>query len=90
MAEAAELAQLVAQLADLRPQLAGARHAAQDRLQPLDVDGLHHVVGRAEAQRLDCALYARMAGDHHDLRGVARLEVADQVDPLAIGQLQVR
>ena len=42
----------LAQLADLLAQLAGARHAAQDRVQALDVDRLHQVVGGAEAQRL--------------------------------------
>ena len=89
MAEAAELAQLVPQLADLGAQLAGARHPAQDGLQALDVDRLDHVVGGAQAQRLDSALDAGVAGDHHDLRGVALLEVADQVDAFAVRQLQV-
>ena len=70
-------------------QLAGARHAAQDRLQALDVDRLHQVVGGAQAQRLDRALDAGVAGDQHHLGRLARLEVGDQVDALAVGQLQV-
>src|SRR5437870_5443195 len=52
MAVAAELAQLLAQLADLGAQLAGARHAAQDRAQALDSDRLHHVAGGAQSHRL--------------------------------------
>ncbi len=89
MAVAAELAQLLAQLADLGAQLAGARYAPQDRAQPLDVHRLHHVVGGAEAQRLHGALDARMAGDQHHLGGFLRLEVVDQLDALAVGQLQI-
>ena len=89
MAEAAELAQLVAQLADLGAQLAGARHAAQDRAQALDIDRLHHVVGGAQAQRLHRALDAGVAGDQHHLGRLARLQVVDQLDALAVGQLQI-
>jgi hypothetical protein len=89
VAVAAELAQLLAQLADLGAQLAGARHAAQDRTQPLDVDGLHQVVARAQAQRLDRALHARVACDQDDLGGFARFEVLDELDALSVGQLQV-
>jgi len=87
--EAAELAQLVAQLADLGAQLARARHAPQDRLQALHVHRLHHVVGGPQAQRLHRALDAGVPGDHHHLGRIARLEVGDQVDALAVGQLQV-
>src|SRR5215510_4579333 len=89
VAETAELAQLVSQFADLGAQLAGLRYPAQDRLQPLDVDRLHQIVGRAQAQCLDCALDARVAGDHHYLGRVARLEIRDELDALAVRELQV-
>ncbi len=89
MAEAAELAQLVAQLADLGAQLAGARHAPQDGAQALDVDGLHQIVRRARAQRRDRALHGRVAGDQHELRGGVLLDVVHELRALPVGQLQV-
>jgi hypothetical protein len=89
VAEAPEPAQLVAQLADLGPQLAGARHAPQDRLEPIHVDRLHHVVGGAEAERFHRAFDAGVTGDQHHLGGFARLQVGHQLDALAVGKLQV-
>ena len=89
MPVAAELAQLVAQLADLGAQLPRARHAPQDGAQPLDVDRLHHVVGRSQAQRLHRALDARVAGDQHHFGGLARFEIFHQLYALSVRQLQV-
>ena len=89
MAEAAELAQLIAQLADLGAQFPGLGHAPQDRLEAFHVHGLHQVVGRAQAQRLDRAFHAGVARDHHHLGLGARLEVRDQLHAFAVGELQV-
>ena len=88
-AEAAHAAQLVAQRADLRAQLAALRHAREHRLQALQVDGLGEVVGGAEAQRLDRALDARVAGDEDGLDRRAVLEVLEEVHAAAVGQPQV-
>ena len=89
MAEAAEPAQLLAQVADLGAQLVRARHALEDRAQPLDVDRLHDVVGRARAQRVDRAFDRRMAGDHHHFGRLALLEIVDELDAVAVGKLQI-
>ncbi len=88
-AEAPEAAQLVAQRADLRAQLAAARHARQHRLQALQVDRLGEVIGGAQAQRLDRALDARMPGDEDGLDRRAILEIVQQVHAIAVGQAQV-
>src|SRR3954470_9113835 len=85
VAETPEPAQLVAQLADLSAELPGLGHAPQDRLQALDVDLLHQIVGRTQAKRLDGALHARMSGYHYHLRRGTCLQVAHQLDAAPVG-----
>ena len=90
MAEAAEAAQLLSQLPDLRAQLVGAGDALQDRAQPLDVYRLHEVIGGPRPQRVHRAFYRRMTGDHHHFGRLALLEVVDELDSVSIRELQIR
>ena len=66
-AEAAELAQLAAQVPDLLLQLAGAHHVGEHALHPRHVDGLDQVVGGALPQRLHRGVDAGLPGDEDDL-----------------------
>ena len=67
----------------------GCVGAAPECKQPLDIDRLDEVVGRADAHRFDGAVDRRVAGDHHHLGLTWRLEVVDEIGSAAVGQLQI-
>ncbi len=83
-------AQLLAQFADLLFEVGGLRDATQDRLDPVEVDRLHQVIGGAPAQGRDRAVERGVTGDHDHLGLVARVELAEQIDPLAVREPEVR
>jgi hypothetical protein len=66
-----------------------ARHALQYRAQPLDLHGLHEIIGRACPQRIDGALDSGVARDHDDFGRLALLQVVHELDAVAVGKLQV-
>jgi hypothetical protein len=70
-------------------QLVSAGHALEYRAQPLDLHGLNEVIGRARAERVDRALHRGVTGDHDDFGRFALFQVIDQLDAIAVRQLEV-
>ena len=89
LAEAAELAQRIAQLADLVLQGRGLLRMAKHRLHALEIRGLDEVVARARAQRSHRAVDGRVTGDDDDFGGVRLFQLAHELDAFAIGQAQI-
>ena len=89
-AEAAELAQLLAQLADLVLQSGGLLGVPQDGLHALEIRGLDEIVAGAGAQRGDRAVDGSVAGDDDDFGRLGLLELAHELDALAVRQAQIR
>ena len=88
-AEPAQLAQLGPQRADLPLHLQGAGQVGQGHLEPGEIDRLGEVVGDAAAQGVHGGLHARVAGDQDDFGVGGALEAVQEVEPAAVGQLEV-
>ena len=90
LAEAALLAELVAQEVDLARQRLLLDGLLEQDLQPRGVDGLGEVVEGAVAHRLDRALHRAVAGDEqHDGRPARLLELLQQREAVHLGQHEV-
>src|SRR5262249_34217381 len=89
LAEAPELPQRIAQLADLGLEGRGLLRGTQPRLHALEIRGLDEVVARAGAQRRHRAIDRRVAGDDDDFRRLRPLELVRELDALSIREAQV-
>ncbi|AKM44378.1 hypothetical protein NL30_30960 [Burkholderia contaminans] len=88
-AEAPEALQFRAQLGNLFMQSGGARHAREDAVQPLHVQRLHQVVGRAAPQCVDRGLEARVSGGHHHFAVRMLGQRIEQIHPVAVRQHEI-
>ena len=71
-------------------QLPSLQRVAHGDDQPVGRERLHHEVVRAFAHRLDRDFHRAVRGDDDDRRGqVARLDPAQDVEPVGVGQLDV-
>ncbi len=61
----------------------------QHRLHALQVRGLHQVIAGARPQRRHGAVDSGVPGDDDDFGGLGLLELAQQLDTLTVGKLQI-
>jgi hypothetical protein len=78
------------QLAQLTAEAARLRDLLEDVAQARDVDRLGEIVGDAAPERLDRRLERAFAGDEHDGGRRRRIDDVEQLQPLAVGQIQVQ
>jgi hypothetical protein len=88
-AEAAQLAQLAAQAADLLLQLPRAREVGEHLLHAREVDGLRQVVRGSAAQRLDRGLERGLAGDQDHLRRAVARKLLEQLHSGPVREVEV-
>ena len=89
-AEVTALRQLVLPRRSVPLDLRGSHDPGQHALQLLGAHRLDEVVRRSETQGLDRSLDAGMSGDQDDFRLLDELVVAEQLEAVPIGQLDVQ
>src|SRR6185295_3088609 len=89
LAETTELAQRIAQLADLVLERRSLLGVAEHSLHALEIRGFDQVVARAGAQRRDGTVDRRVTRDDDDFRRLGPFELARELDALSVGQAQV-
>ena len=87
--EVAEAAERAAQRFDLLPELTPADDVRQHRFETRDVDRLGQVVRGTAAERLDRGIDGGVAGDQDDLGGDTAVDLSQELETAAVGQLQV-
>jgi hypothetical protein len=84
--EAAELAELGAQVRDLLVELATPGDVGEHGAQARDVEGLRQVVGGALAERLDRGVDARVSRDDDDVRRRGLVHEPHELEAGAVGE----